>query len=76
MSMRRNEHREWSICWLFFLNYSQHPLIKPTCVIQCIKYEKLNDKLSTDIFTENILRGKLGINAIEPTKSLYDIVTK
>ena len=42
--------------------------------MQCVKYEKLNDKFSTDIFTENMLRGKLGINAIESTKSLYDLV--
>lgn len=47
---------------------------KALAVIQCIKYEKLNDKFSTDIFTENMLRGKLGINAIESTKSLYDLV--
>mgnify|MGYP003310703736 CR=1 FL=1 len=47
---------------------------KALAVIQCIKYEKLNDKFSTDIFTENMLRGKLGINAIESTKSLYDFV--
>ena len=47
---------------------------KALAVIQCIKYEKLNDVFSTDIFTENTLRGKLGINAIESTKSLYDLV--
>lgn len=47
---------------------------KALAVIQCIKYEKLNDEFSTDIFTENTLRGKLGINAIESTKSLYDLV--
>lgn len=47
---------------------------KALAVIQCIKYEKLNDKFATDIFTENMLRGKLGINAIESTKSLYDLV--
>ena len=47
---------------------------KALAVIQCIKYEKLNDKFSTDIFTENMLRGKLGINAIESAKSLYDLV--
>lgn len=47
---------------------------KALAVIQCIKYEKLNDKVSTDIFTENVLRGKLGINAIESTKSLCDLV--
>jgi len=47
---------------------------KALAVIQCIKYEKLNDHFETDIFTENMLRGKLGINAIESTKSLYDLV--
>lgn len=47
---------------------------KALAVIQCIRYEKLNDEFSTDIFTENMLRGKLGINAIESTKSLYDLV--
>lgn len=47
---------------------------KALAVIQCIRYEKLNDKFSTDIFTENMLRGKLGINAIKSTKSLYDLV--
>lgn len=47
---------------------------KALAVIQCIRYEKLNNEFSTDIFTENMLRGKLGINAIESTKSLYDLV--
>lgn len=47
---------------------------KALAVIQCIKYEKLNDEFSTDIFTENALRGKLGANAIESVKSLYDLV--
>jgi len=31
-------------------------------------------KISTAIFAENMLRGKLGINAVESTKSLYDLV--
>lgn len=47
---------------------------KALAVILCIKYEKLNDEFSTDIFTENALRGKLGVNAIESVKSLYDLV--
>lgn len=47
---------------------------KALAVIQCIKYEKLNDEFSTDIFTKNALRGKLGVNAIESVKSLYDLV--
>ncbi len=47
---------------------------KAMAVIQCIRYEKLEERFSTDIFTESMLRGKLGINAIESTKSLYDLV--
>ena len=47
---------------------------KALAVIECIKYEKLNDEFSTDIFTESALRGKLGVNAIESAKSLYDLV--
>ena len=47
---------------------------KALAVIQYITYEKLNDEFSTDIFTENVLRGKLGVNAIESAKSLYDLI--
>ena len=47
---------------------------KALAVIQYITYEKLNDEFSTDIFTENVLRGKLGVNAIESAKSLYDFI--
>jgi type III restriction enzyme len=47
---------------------------KALAVIQYIKYEKLGNKYDTDIFTESTLRGKLGVNAIESTKSLYDLV--
>ena len=47
---------------------------KALAVIQSITYEKLNDEFSTDIFTVDALRGKLGINAIESKKSLYDLV--
>ena len=47
---------------------------KANAAIQCIRYDKLNKKFSTVIFTDNMLRGKLGINAIESTKSLYDLV--
>ena len=47
---------------------------KALAVIQYITYEKLNDEFSTDIFTVDALRGKLGINAIESKKSLYDLV--
>lgn len=47
---------------------------KALAVIQSITYEKLNDEFSTDIFTVDALRGRLGINAIESKKSLYDLV--
>lgn len=47
---------------------------KALAVIQSITYEKLNDEFSTDIFTVDALRGKLGINAIESKKSIYDLV--
>ncbi len=47
---------------------------KALAVIQYIKYEKMDGTYSTDIFTESTLRGKLGVNAIESTKSLYDLV--
>ena len=43
---------------------------KALAVIQSITYEKLNDEFST----VDALRGKLGINAIESKKSLYDLV--
>ena len=35
---------------------------------------KLNKTFDSDIFTENTIRGKLGVNAIESTRSLYDLV--
>ena len=43
-------------------------------VVQKIEYEKTDDTYTMDIFTESTLRGKLGINAIESHKSLYDLV--
>lgn len=48
--------------------------VKALAVIQHIEYHKLEDRFDTDIFTESILKGKLGINAIESSKSLYDLV--
>lgn len=47
---------------------------KAIAVIQKIAYSKTNNEYDTDIFTENTLRGKLGVNALESAKSLYDIV--
>lgn len=47
---------------------------KAIAVIKHIEYKKLSETYSSDIFTENTIRGKLGVNAIESAKSLYDLV--
>ncbi len=47
---------------------------KAFAVIQHIAYHKLDKTYDTDIFTEATIKGKLGINAIESAKSLYDLV--
>ena len=48
--------------------------VKALAVIQHIEYHKLDEHFETDIFAESTLKGKLGINAIESAKSLYDLV--
>ena len=48
--------------------------VKAFAVIQHIEYHKLNDTFGESIFTENTIRGKIGENAIESTRSLYDMV--
>lgn len=48
--------------------------IKAFAIIQHIEYHKLNDTFDESIFTENTIRGKIGENAIESIKSLYDMV--
>lgn len=47
---------------------------KALSLIQHIKYEKRNNTFETNIFSEAILRGTLGKDAIESEKSLYDLV--
>jgi type III restriction enzyme len=47
---------------------------KASAVIEQIRYEKTSQKFDADIFTEATIRGKLGVNAIESSKSLYDLV--
>ena len=47
---------------------------KALAVIKHIEYSKLDDTYGSDIFTESTIRGKLGVNAIESEKSLYDLV--
>ena len=48
--------------------------VKAFAVVQHIEYHKLDDTFDESIFTENTIRGKLGENAIESLKSLYDLV--
>lgn len=48
--------------------------VKAVAVVKHIEYHKLDDTFDESIFTENTIRGKLGENAIESTKSLYDLV--
>ena len=48
--------------------------VKAFAVIKHIEYHKLDDTFDESIFTENTIRGKLGDNAIESVKSLYDLV--
>lgn len=47
---------------------------KATTIIDGITYNKIDDKFSNEIFTENNLSGKLGVNAIEVKKHIYDYV--
>nr|DAK78383.1 MAG TPA: Restriction endonuclease [Caudoviricetes sp.] len=45
---------------------------KATVIIQHITYNKLDAKYNTRIFTEPTLKGRLGVNAMEADKHLYD----
>lgn len=45
---------------------------KATLIIEHITYNKLQDSYSTDIFTMPTLKGRLGVNAMQTTKHLYD----
>lgn len=47
---------------------------KATTIIDGITYNKTEDKFSNEIFTENNLTGKLGVNALEVKKHIYDYV--
>lgn len=47
---------------------------KAMAVVQKICYERTGNTYDVDIFTESTIRGKVGVNAIESTKSLYDLV--
>lgn len=45
---------------------------KATAIIQHITYDVLEEKYSTDIFTEPTIKGKLGTNAMKVQRHLYD----
>src|SRR5699024_3944422 len=45
---------------------------KATVIIEHISYNKLDESYSTDIFTEQTLKGKLEVNAMKTSKHLYD----
>ena len=47
---------------------------KAIAVIEHVKYHKLNQEFDSDIFSASALKGRLGVNAMESQKSLYDLV--
>ena len=47
---------------------------KAIAVVEHVQYHKLNQEFDSDIFSAASLKGKLGVNALESAKSLYDIV--
>ena len=47
---------------------------KAKAVIEHIKYNVLDKKYSTDIFTETTIKGKLNVNAMKAEKHLYDYI--
>lgn len=49
---------------------------KATTIIQHITYDVLEEKYSTNIFTEPTIKGKLGTNAMKAQRHLYDRLYK
>ena len=45
---------------------------KATTIIQHITYQLTGNNYTTDVFTDNVLKGKLGVNVIPTKKHLYD----
>ena len=45
---------------------------KATAVIEHITYDVLDDHYGTDVFTDPIIKGRLGFNAMKAKKHLYD----
>lgn len=47
---------------------------KAIAVIEHVAYHKMDKKFDSDIFSAAALKGRLGVNAMESQKSLYDLV--
>ena len=47
---------------------------KAAMVIEHITYDVLDERYGTDVFTDPVMKGKLGINAVKAKKHLYDHV--
>ena len=47
---------------------------KALTVVQHIAYKKLDQSYDTSIFTDVTIKGEIGVNALQSTKSLYDLV--
>ncbi len=45
-----------------------------TVIIEHITYNVLEEKYTTDLFTEKTLKGRLGVNAMQAKKHLYDYI--
>lgn len=47
---------------------------KAEAVVEHVEYHKLDQEFGADIFSVETLKGRLGINALESERSLYDLV--
>lgn len=45
---------------------------KATAIIEHITYDVMDDKYSTNVFTDTTIKGRLGVNAMKAKKHLYD----
>lgn len=45
---------------------------KATAIVEHIAYNKLEDSYNTSLFTENTIKGQLGVNAVEVKNHLYN----
>ncbi len=47
---------------------------KATAIIEHITYDMLDDKYTTDVFTESTIKGRPGVNAMKAKRHLYDYI--